>query len=113
MSWDWTINEQRVINVLTIIAYKHLCLEMKELERVSVKNFANYVCNNLFEDSSTYREVVRASEGNPRDFLSILSSCCTIAKFDPKTKISLHTVKGAATAHFLGNKAPEIKSNPN
>jgi hypothetical protein len=110
---NFDLNPQRVTDILTLIAYKHICLEYTELERFPISEFADYISTEIFDDISTYREVVRASEGNPRDFLSILSVCCTLAqKLGEGVKITSRNAVEAAIKHFEENKSPEIKDLP-
>ena len=52
--------------------------------------------------------MIRSSEGNPRDFLNILASCCTFAKLSGSKKISLEQVTRVASEYFTSNKFPEI-----
>ena len=114
LSFD--INKQGVKDFLTFVAYKHSCLLIPELEKYNAREFEDYLCKEVFENREAYFELVRSSEGNPRDFLTMLSACCSNAKAEAKTgdakKISLEKVVKAALAYFIDIKAPEINSNP-
>lgn len=101
--------QQGVNDFLTHVAYQHTCLELPALKAsiVNVKDFEHYLCNELFETPVVYSEAVRASEGNPRDFLSILSLCCEIAKISEK-KISLEQVMRSVSTHFKESKGNYI-----
>jgi len=112
---NYDIDKQGVKDFLTFVAYKHLCLSISELEKHTAREFEDYLCKEVFESRDAYFELVRSSEGNPRDFLTMLSSCCRNAKAEAitgeATKISLEKVVKAASAYFINAKAPEINSN--
>lgn len=103
--------KQGVKDFLTFVAYQHTCLELPVLKDYTVKEFEDYLCNELFESHAVYSEVVRSSEGNPRDFLIILSSCCNIAKLSEQ-KIALDQVMRSVLEYFNGNKQPYIGDIP-
>lgn len=106
------INQQEVKDFLVIVAYKHLCLELPQLKNNSIQEFEEYLCSELFESEQVFYEVVRASEGNPRDFLSVLLACIVAGKLGGTKKISRTSATRTAIKHFTVNKAPEIKNNP-
>jgi hypothetical protein len=111
-----TIDGQGVKDFLTHVAYRHVILKLPKMKNYTVKEFEDYLCEEIFANPVAYFEVVRASEGNPRDFLSILSACCTSAKLgmDGRTmkKIEVDQSVRAASHHFRTNKAPEVKNDP-
>ena len=109
---NYDIDQQGVKGFLTMVAYKHTCLELPALKKYSVPEFEDYLCSELFENPSVYFELVRSSEGNPRDFLSVLSSCCITARLGDRKKISQKQVIGAAARFFTESKSPEIKNYP-
>lgn len=109
---NYDIDQQGVKDFLTMVAYKHTCLELPALKEYSVTEFEDYLCSELFEKSSVYFELVRSSEGNPRDFLSVLSSCCITARLGDSKKISQKQVIEAAARFFTESKSPEIKNYP-
>jgi hypothetical protein len=54
---------------------------------------------------------VRASEGNPRDFLRLFFNCLESVEFASTKRISKHHVTMAAIMHFQHDKSPELTSN--
>lgn len=106
---NFDIDRQRVKDFLTIVIYKHACQELPALKEYTVKQFEDYLCGELFQNQNAYFEVIRSSEGNPRDFLTILAGCCTGGR--RHQKISQEDAIGAAVIHFTDAKAPEIKGN--
>jgi len=105
---NYDIDKQGVKDFLTSVAYKHTCLELPEISDYTVREFENYITNELFEDPSVYFELIRASEGNPRDFLSIFSSCCSGGKLVREKKISQKQVIEHAIKYFTETKSHTI-----
>lgn len=110
---NFDLNNDAVKDFLTLVAYKHIGQDLPAIEKTSLNDFEDYICNELFENEFAYYEVVRSSEGNPRDFLTILSTCAAVAKNDIESKITINQAINTASRHFTQNKAPEILANPN
>jgi hypothetical protein len=102
---------QAVKDFLTVIAYKHCAAISEQVAKTNLKDFELAMCRELFEGPEAYLEIVRASEGNPRDFLSLLASCCAVRLTHNKAVGQRDAVK-AAINYFISAKEPTIKSNP-
>jgi hypothetical protein len=96
---------------LSHVAYNHVCLALPSLKAsFHFADFKHYLGNELFETPAIYSEVMRASEGNPRDFLILLLACCSTAQAYEQ-KISLEQVITAVSTHF-GDKYKTIAESP-
>jgi len=73
--------------------------------------FEQYLITHVFDGIDTYVELVRASEGNPRDFLSLLDQCLSSQRPDAGKRINQRDVQTAAGRYFSGSKSPEIQDN--
>lgn len=84
--FTYDIDHGAVKVYLTLIMLHHLIEEifykLKEAKpeishlRMLNKDLYTFVVKSIFENEKTYDYIIKASEGNPRDFLSILSECC-------------------------------------
>lgn len=102
---------QAVKDFLTTMLYKHVVALEQDLGKMSVIEFENLLCTKLFEGDEAYQELIRASEGNPRDFLRLLGNCVGSAELDVGKPITKHAVLNAAIDYFRENKQPEISHN--
>ena len=102
---------QNVKDFLVLIAYKHAIAEKPNLASIKPHEFEKFLCELIFDGPKPLLEIVRASEGNPRDFLAILISCGAVAQ-SIKKPITEKQIISIAGRHFLTNKAPEIKNHP-
>jgi hypothetical protein len=96
---------------LIIIAYKHICHYLPILKNHSIQDFEEYLNNEIFEGKDAFREVIRASEGNPRDFLQILIACCNSSIQNDKIKLSKRQVIHVASTYFYNTKLSMLKNN--
>jgi hypothetical protein len=111
---NFDLNQQEVKDFLTMVAYKHICQSLPKLKGYSVNDFEDYLVNELFDNGTVYMEIIRASEGNVRDFLRILSSCFESlirSENDNIKKVTRKKIIQVAIAHFEGNKTPEFVNN--
>jgi hypothetical protein len=107
---DW----EGVKNFLTMVAYRHARKALPKLEQdFDVKEFEDYLCSEIFTDARAYFEVVRASEGNPRDFLKILALCCgnLITPGKQRKADSARSISIAAN-YFADTKAEPLENDP-
>jgi hypothetical protein len=72
------------------------------------RRFENLLCSKVFEGDAAYQELIRSSEGNPRDFLRLLANCCPSVERDAGKAITERAVLQAAISHFQNDKQPEI-----
>jgi hypothetical protein len=100
--------EQAVKDFLTAMLYKHLVALEPNLRDISLVDFENVLCGTVFDGDGAYQELIRSSEGNPRDFLRLLTSCCQRAELDSGKPISERAVLDGAIRHFQDDKQPEI-----
>jgi hypothetical protein len=92
---------------LTQVALKHVGGDLPSVRAWSPETFQEFLCKEIFDRSDTYVQVVRASEGNPRDFLRMLSLCCAFVHNDER--ISSVVAQRAAIKNFVDVKAPAIE----
>lgn len=102
---------QAVKDFLTTMLYKHVTALDRDLGKLSVAEFENVLCGKVFDGDAAYQELIRSSEGNPRDFLRLLANCCKSAELDAGKPITERTVLDAAISHFQNDKQPEIAHN--
>jgi hypothetical protein len=102
---------QNVKDFLTKVAHKHCSAISDRVVKMEPAGFEAAICSDLFDGPAAYLEVVRASEGNPRDFLSLLASCCALRQ-SSKTKVSEKDATRTAVQYFTSAKEPTIRSNP-
>lgn len=72
------------------------------------QEFYRVLVNNIFACESAYDYIIQASEGNPRDFLAILSECCTTHGSLDALPISKDAAAQSAVGHFNGMKSQAI-----
>jgi hypothetical protein len=106
------VQGQAVKDFLTTMLYKHLLPLEPDLGKMSVSEFENLLCTKLFDEDATYQELIRSSEGNPRDFLKLLGYCFGSSELDAGKPITERAVLHAAIDYFQNNKQPEIAQNP-
>jgi hypothetical protein len=109
---NFDVDKQASKDFLTLVAYRHVATELPAVNDLSMDQFEAYLTEELFETPGVYLEVVRAAEGNPRDFLAILSSCCTSARAADSKKITAIQAISAAAMRFRDDKAPELRERP-
>jgi hypothetical protein len=95
---------------LAEVVRKHASSDLGALRGWTSKQFQDYLCGSVFENAESYREMVRASEGNPRDFLATLTQCCATLAYDQEARITRKQVTAAAIKHFDG-KAQNIPAD--
>ena len=104
------IDGQAVKDFLTLIAYRHCAAHSDTVGKIALPDFEAALCSRIFETPAAYLEIVRASEGNPRDFLSLLSACCSTTLSKSKPLSQKDAVK-AAVLHFTNAKEANIKQS--
>jgi hypothetical protein len=104
------IDGQAVKDFLTLVAYKHSCAISPGIQQIDAVTFEKRLCSELYESPNAYLEIVRASEGNPRDFLSLLAASCTI-RLNRSKPLSEKDAEKIAIEHFATTKAPTIKDS--
>jgi hypothetical protein len=109
---NYDADNNGVQTFLTWVAYRHACEELHALRRVTAGEFQKYLCSEVFDGEAVYAEIVRASEGNPRDFLALLAACTAEAHLNPGAKISKQHVIKTATRYFNDTKLPELVNSP-
>ena len=80
-------------------------------KRLRPTAFEDVLCERIFDGEDAYKELVRASEGNPRDFLRLLVNCLKSVEIKKCAKITQSAVTNAAIQHFQNEKLPEIAEN--
>jgi hypothetical protein len=107
----YELNSQLVKDFLTTVAYMHTRSVLPELGHYSVKEFEDYLCQEVFDKAEDYLEVTRSSEGNSRDFIIVLADCCRLARMAGDKKISQKQAVRSASDYFLNTKAIVIRSD--
>ncbi len=107
----YDLDAQRVKDFLTLVAYKHAATALAWFADYTPAEFEAFLCESVFSRPEAYFEVVRASEGNPRDFLSMLLEACSRVSASNATLEIRDSVRIAAS-YFSNTKAPALKSNP-
>ena len=105
----YDVDSQAVKDFLTLIAYRHCAAFSDVVAKLSPSAFEKSMCVDLFDSRSAYLEIVRASEGNPRDFLGMLAACCSSRLSKSKILTERDAVK-AAVAHFVNTKEANLKT---
>jgi hypothetical protein len=100
--------DQAVKDFLTLMLYKHVVAIEPQLAGLGVSAFEAVLCDKVFEGEAAYQELIRSSEGNPRDFLRLLGNCSKSAELDAGKRITERAVLEAAISHFQNDKQPEI-----
>ena len=103
-------SQQSIKDFLTFVLYRHCTVLDPEVKQKGVVEFERYVCDHVFENPEAYLEIVRAAEGNPRDFLSLLSACCSSAS-ERAASVSQKDAVRIASSHFTNSKAPNIQDD--
>jgi hypothetical protein len=103
--------EQAVKDFLTLVLYKHAIAEDASLEKLGAIVFEEALCEIIFGNVDAYKDLVRASEGNPRDFLRLLFNCLKSVEVANGKTISAEDVTTAVIRHFQNEKMPELVSN--
>jgi len=76
----------------------------------SVKNIFNSLFVNVFESVNAFDYFVRASEGNPRDFLSMIGECCA-THGAAQLPITLKAVQATAINYYTNSKVANFNGN--
>lgn len=100
---------QAVKDFLTAVLYKHVVAIKPELGELTLWEFEKELCSKVFDGASPYQEIVRASEGNPRDFLRMIASSFKSDEFETGKKIGERQVLATAIDYFLNSKQPDIE----
>lgn len=108
LSFD--IDQQSVKDLLTYVLYRHCIALDPDVGKKTVAEFERFVCDHVFEKPDAYLEIVRASEGNPRDFLSLLAACCSSAS-QRTTALTQRDAVRLAISHFSNSKEPNIQDD--
>jgi hypothetical protein len=103
-----SVHRQGVKDFLTTVSYKHVGRKVSALTNHSTREYEEYLCRSIFEDEEAYFEVVRASEGNPRDYLNILSLCCNVARQSEDKRVSKTETIISSAGYFTGIKASTL-----
>jgi hypothetical protein len=67
--------------------------------------------DNIFDGVDAYKSLVRASEGNPRDFIRLIANYMKSIELDSGQKVSSRDVTNAVIKHFQNEKLPIIASD--
>ena len=107
----YDVKKTQVVDFFGEVLYNHLAAELKwNIEIPTVDKLKSV--ESLFTQSGAFQELVRASEGNCRDFLCIFSR----AYFDGflhsanARKISIRNIESASSAWFETSKRTNIKN---
>ena len=104
-------SQQSVKDFLTLVLYRHCAVLDPDIKAKDVAEFEKHICDHVFESPEAYLEIVRASEGNPRDFLSLLTVCCNNAS-QGTASVSQRNAVRIASSHFSTSKAPILQDDP-
>jgi hypothetical protein len=88
--------------------HKHLKSFEPGLDKLSVRDLEDVLCDSVFENEAAYGELIRSSEGNPRDFLRLLGKCANSVQTESDKRITERMVFDAAISYFQEDKQPEI-----
>jgi hypothetical protein len=91
---------QGVKDFLTLLLFRHVSVEIPVLLEYRAADFEQYLISEIFGGLDAYVELVRASEGNPRDFLSLLDQCLSRKWPDLETKSYFSTFKRRLAVTF-------------
>ena len=105
----YDIDSQAVKDFLTLVAYRHCAASSDTIAKLTPSGFERSMCSDLFDSPSAYLEIVRASEGNPRDFLGLLAACCS-SRLNKGKILTQRDAVNAAVAHFVNSKEANLKT---
>ena len=105
------VDSQSVKDFLTTLLYKHMSSHSDAIQKLTVKELEDMLYTEIFDGQKVYEEVVRASEGNPRDFLSIMTQCCAATRAENGRRISQENVVKVALHHFERAKTYELRNS--
>lgn len=105
---NFDINQQNVKDFLTLVLYNHISPTFDK--HYTIVEVEKILIEEIFDSDETYLELVRASEGNPRDFLSLLVQTTNINNFDENNRIPKKNVIKSAARYFTDSKEPAISS---
>ena len=106
-------NPESVTKLFAELLYKHLQSELQDpkvLDPYGVKT-AQGLIDKLFSAPKTFHELVRSSEGVPRDLINIFSAAYFDCLRRTKTKIDYPSVISAAQQWFERDKAPNLNDS--
>lgn len=102
------LDQQSVKDFLTLMLYQHCCAIEISLKKKNIVQFEHFICEHLFADSDAYLEIVRASEGNPRDFLGLLASCSNRIQ-QRNSPLDRQGAVKVANSNFTSFKQPNVQ----
>jgi hypothetical protein len=103
-------NQDSVIDIFSEILYRHLDSELPERYLESTLNIPNSIVarSRLFTNKNVFTELVRASEGIPRDLINIFSSAFFDARRRARDTIDQKAVLAAARQWFEQDKQKNL-----
>ncbi len=102
-------DDQKAVAFFRSLIYKHTLAELEDANTSAPKDEAALIAS-AFTQSNAFEEIVRASEGVPRDAINILSSAAQRAN---DSTISVGDVRTAAQNWYLGSKDAAVSANEN
>jgi hypothetical protein len=108
----YEVHPERVVDGFLDLLFKHIASQpiFSYIRETYTLGSAYQLLQLLFDSPAAFEEMVRSAEGNPRDFINIVSRTITKARLRQCVAIDVDLVRDTAWEWYVRDKAPNLDS---